>query len=381
MMHQLANGRVVQSVIRDEEGRARFFEILDTRTNSRRIFFGPNWTPQKERSRSAGYAIGEDDVPRVMEFYFEDEQCYWRKVNEKSDIILLPGAFAWCAPQEGDKLQDQDGREYTVQGVPEGAFDCPWNGVVLLDLPVQEGAIIRWVGEARSRALVKFVADDGHPYAPTGPGEDTGGDVGTGYSQFLAPTITYLLELQEPASIGPKPFGRDKESKSLIRGEFRDHTRPQVILQVRGQRFDNLFSFRCIHPRAAVAMHLAGWFKRFIKNNTPSLRSSGLNDLQFWRQEAERRKSRSGDDVSVQRVECYIRTEELTLTEISALRTMDTRISLATNQAAYEAITGMNPQDEFNPYTGIYDQTGGYLWGSLSIDDNRGTGIPSAWAP
>jgi len=373
MMWRLPSGRVVQTVIRDENGQPRFYEILDTRRNAREIFYGPAFF-QKTKHRSEGFAISEANFPEVMEFYLEDEQQFFRRLNEAGDQIILPGAFGWTKPDAGDCLEDDEGNTYTVEIVPPGEGRCPWNGVLMLDKAVPEGTHLRWKGEARNKNLIRFVADDGMPESPT-PGEDTSGDVGTGYGSKFAPTITYLLERQEPATIGPKPFGRDKENKPRIRDEFRDLTRPQITQRVYGQRFENLFAFRCLHPRSAVATELAAWLKRFMRINAPYLRSSGLNELMFWSLEAERRTRRGGDDVSVRKAIYYVRTEELTLQEISALRNVDVHISGAIDQRVFQKITGPVPTDGLDPYTGIYDESGFYPWGTYELLDHGTTGI------
>jgi len=372
-LFRLSSGRVVQTVIRDEQGAPRFYEILDTRRNAREIFYGPAFF-QKTGHRSSGFSISEADFPEVMEFFLEDEQTFYRVMNKTRDAIILPHAFAWCTPAIGDVLADKDGNEYAVQAAPSGEGKCPWNGVLLLDKAVLEGVELQWIGEARNKNLIRFVADDGLPESPT-TAVDTDGDVGTGYAERFQPTITYLLERQEPASIGPKPFGRDKELKPRVRDEFRDLERPQISIRIWGHRFENLFAFRCLHPRSAVATELAAWLKRFMRVNAPYLRSSGLNELMFWSLNAERRVRRGGDDVSVRKAIYYVRTEELTLQELSTLRHVDIQISGAIDQRVMNVITGPLPADDMDPYTGMYDETGAYLWGTTELLDHGTTGI------
>ena len=56
MYHSLRSGRVVETVVRDADGRPQFYEILDTRTNARRIVYGDLWFDLENRSRTEGAA-------------------------------------------------------------------------------------------------------------------------------------------------------------------------------------------------------------------------------------------------------------------------------------------------------------------------------------
>lgn len=380
MLWPLPSGRIIQTVWRDQDGHPKYIEILDSRTNARRVIYGPLWDGD-DRSKSDGAAISEADLPSVIEFFLEDEQTYWKHVNPDTgskSLITLPGSFAWCAPRVGDKLRVVGSEKiYTVQHVPTGVPGVPWNGVLLLDADVEVGENLRWVGQdARTRNLIEFHADDGFPESPL-PGEDSAGDVGGAYRGVLQPTISYLLIRQEPATIGPKPFGRDKELKPRIRDSFFDPNRPQVTLEIWGHRMENEFRFRCLHPQSAIADELALWFKRFMRNNTPSMRSNGLNEMIYLGQDAV--ASKSLGKVSARDIRYYFRTEELLLKEVATVRnvgvnfTVVLRPSLETGrlnspfmQEGYEGL---------NPYTGLYDESGNFLFLQLDIADYGTTGF------
>lgn len=377
MYHTLRSGRVVQTVVRDEQGRPSFLEVLDTRTNARSIVYGDLWFDTENRSRTEGPAICTEEVPDVVEFFLEDEQSYWRLPNPSSrKLILLPGAFPYCVPKTGHQLQDQDGAVYTVKHAPPGAYDLPWNGCLLLDKDVPETvATLRWIGPARGTNLVSFHADGGHPGSPV-PGEvATGSDVGVLYRGVVQPTIAYFLEDEQPASIGPKPFGRDQELKPRVRQEILDPIRPQITLRIWGHWMEAIYRFRCLHPRATVAGQLGAWFKRFVRNNSPSLRASGINQILFRRRSEVPRRDLGGDHVSGVDVLFYFRTEELTVEESSNLIEVDLQVSATvrpTNQLKDKA--GWNGLD---PYTGLYDESGNYAWGTTDIADLGYTGSHS----
>jgi hypothetical protein len=376
MFHTLRSGRVVQTTIRDSEGKPTFYEVLDTRTNARRVVYGDSWFDLEERSRSDGPAICTEEVPDVVEFFLEDEQSYWRWPNTLNrKLIVLPGAFPFCAPRVGDRMQDQSGTVYVVKHAPKGAFDLPWNGCVLFDREVANGAYLRWMKDhGRDRNLVSFHADDGRPSSPVPGEEDSQSDVGTLYRGVVAPTITYFLDDEQPATVGPKPFGRDKELKPRCRQEFLDPTRPQITIRIWGQWMEALYRFRCLHPRAAVAGQLGAWFKRFVRNNTPSLRSSGIKQLLFMRRQAVPRKELGGDHVAARDVTFYFQTEELTVEESSNLIDVDIQIGAQARQLTREP--DMLGWQGVNPFTGLYDESGNYAWGSIDIADFRQTGTP-----
>jgi hypothetical protein len=379
MFHFLRSGRVVQTVIRDVNGRPVFLEILDTRTNARRIVYGPGYFnfDLEDRSKTDGPAVCTEDVPEVIEFYLEDEQCYFRTPNPASrQLVLFPGAFPYCKPRAGDLLIDQAGRTYAVQHAPDGAYDLPWNGCVLLDIPLPEDVTqLRWTGECRKRNLVSFQAEEGHPGAPQPGEEDSGADVGTLYRGIVAPTITHYLALEEPATVGPKPFGRDKELKPRVRQELLDPVRPQITLRIWGHWMEALYRFRCLHPRTAVASQLAAWFKRFMRNNTPSLRASGVQQILFDRRAEVPRTDLGGDFVSGFDVTFYFRTEELTVEESSNLTDLSLQFGAVLSQQA--SGTDLDGLGGLNPFTGLYDVSGNYAWGSFDLADFRVTGNPA----
>jgi len=376
MLWPLPSGRVIETVFRDVNGQPRYFEILDTRTNARRIVYGATWDG-RDKSTSNGPTVSEADLPAVIAFFMEDEQSYWKYARGRSgpkDLILFPGAFAWCKPIKGDMLRCvETGKVYTVTHVPEGINGLPWNGVVKLDKDVEVGETLRWTGlKTRERTLIPFQADDGAPTSPT-PGEVTSGDVGTAYPGILGPVVTYLLLRQEPATLGPKPFGRDKQLKPRIREQVLDPDRPQVVLTIYGHRMENEFRFRCLHPQSAVADELALWFKRFMRNNTGPIRSNGVNEILYFGQEAVT-ASRLGH-VAGRDLRYYFRTEELILQEDSALREVKVNVSvlIRPDQETRPNLVLEDPT-VIDPYTGLYDQSGNFVFGPLDIADYGTTG-------
>lgn len=380
MLWPLPSGRIIQTVWRDGEGHPKFLEIYDTRSNARRIIYGPWWNGD-DRSKSDGVAVSEADLPAVIDFFLEDEQTYWRyaiPINGPKNLIHFPGSFPWCTPKAGDKLRVVGTEKvYTVQHVPEGISGVPWNGVVLLDSDVANEEHLRWVGkDTRSRNLIEFHADDGFPESPL-PGEQGGGDIGLAYRGILKPTISYLLIRQEPATIGPKPFGRDKELKPRIRDTFFDPDRPQVTLEIWGHRMENEFRFRCLHPQAAIADELTLWFKRFMRNNTPSMRSNGLNEMLFLGQDAV--ASRFLGKISARDIRYYFRTEELILKEVATIKSVGANFTVVVRPTReVMRLTNVFQQDGYeglNPFTGLYDQSGNLLFSSLDIADYGTTGF------
>lgn len=378
MLWPLASGRIVETVFRDTNGQPRYYEILDTRSNARRIIFG-QWWDGRDRSTSDGPAVSEADLPSLVEFFLEDEQSYWRHVRPDAptkNLIIFPGAFPWCRPAVGDKLRGTSGELYTVKHVGNGVRGVPWNGTVLLDKDVAVGEHLRWAGpKVRERTLIQFHSDDGKPASPT-PGEVTAGDVGTAYPNLLAPTVTYLLLRQEPATVGPKPFGRDKQLKPRPREQVSDPDRPQVVLTIYGHRMENEFRFRCLHPHSAVADELALWFKRFMSNNTGPMKSNGVNEILYFGQEAVP-ASQLGK-VSGRDCRFYFRTEELTLREDAAIRDVKVNLSVLVRQDQEAFILNKAFQQEgydgMNPFTGLYDESGNFVFGDIDIADYGTTG-------
>lgn len=379
MLWPLPSGRVIQTVFRDGDGHPRYYEILDTRTNARRIIYGPTWDG-RDKSTSVGPAVSEADLPAIIQFFLEDEQSYWKYARPSmgpKDLILFPGAFAWCKPQKDDVLRGISGKTYTVTHVPQGINGPPWNGTVKLDKDIEVGEILRWTGQkTRERTLIAFQSDDGSPSSPT-PGEVTTGDVGTAYPGVLGPTVTYLLLRQEPASLGPKPFGRDKQLKPRIREQVSDPERPQVVITIYGHRMENEFRFRCLHPQSAVADELALWFKRFMRNNTGSIRSNGVNEILYFGQEAVS-ASQLGH-VAGRDLRYYFRTEELILQEDAAVREVNVNISVLVRQDQEAFRLNLVPDDPtaLDPFTGLYDQSGNFIFGALDIADYGTTGFES----
>jgi len=382
MLWPLPSGRVIQTVFRDINGQPKYYEILDTRSNARRIVHGP-WWDGNDKSVSDGPVISEADLPAVIEFFMEDEQSYWKHARPHAgpkNLILFPGAFTWCRPLKGDILRGHTtGNIYTVQHVPEGINGNPWNGVVMLDKDVESGEILRWSGQkTRERNLIVFQSDDGAPISPL-PGEVTSGDVGTAYPGVSGPTVTYLLLRQEPASVGPKPFGRDKQLKPRIREQVSDPARPQVVITIYGHRMENEFRFRCLHPQSAVADELALWFKRFMRNNTGPIRSNGVNEILYFGQESVQ-ASQLGH-VAGRDVRYYFRTEELILQEDAAIREVNVNISVLVrqDQEAFRlnAAFSQDGLEGMDPFTGLYDQSGNFLFGALDIADYGTTGFES----
>lgn len=352
--YRLNSGLTAKTGARD-----RFGEIIRRTHVDSRIPMSP----------SRKYIINRPPM-EVIEFYLEDEQCWHVRANDAGDLISFGRAFPWLRPLAGDILQDNQGRFYRVEATMDDPKGALWDGRVLVDRAVPHGAKLRWYEKARERNLIRFVAKDGLEESPV-PGEGDAGDVGGDYFHgpgSFAPTITYLHESIEPASIDRRRrYGASKEYRPRVRDEFRDIHRPQVWIRVWGQTFEHKICLQCLHPRSTVASELGSWVRRFLRTNAPYLRRNGLFSVTQMSYMEKPRVSVAGDDVAVREVILYLRTEELTFQEMPVLRNMDLSIATAPDQETMETRAGIEQEDGMDPY--VIPTTGPYPWGSIEFHD------------
>lgn len=364
---RLHSGRLVHNIWVGPDGRPKLYEIFDTSSGARRNWYGPFWDG-RDMSRTRGPAASEEDIPELIEHFMARQQTWWRRDSRNQNLIWMDLAFLWLRPTAGDQLEGKDGNLYTVLHVGDPVGRLPWNGALLLDQAPDDDEILRWAGEAAKRNLIDFVAEDGVQDVPV-EGEPTTSDVGTGYRGILRPTITHLLVRQEPYTLQGNRFGPSKELKPREHEQLYDPANPQRSIRVWVHRMDNLFKFLCIHPRAQAATSLARWFKSFINRYTPSLKYNGISEMLFWDHRAVPRDRRIGDDAAVRQIQYYFGTEEIRTEEVSTIRGLPLQVEVLTTE-------NRPPMDVqgwpgLQPFTGMWNETGGYRWGSLSVNESE----------
>lgn len=367
-IRKLRSGRVVVDTFRDAEGRPKFIETVDITTRYRRVLYGAAWYEPSPYSKSHTPAASELDVPDLIEHFMEVHQMHWIWPNaQQKKLIFLVNSFPYCVPQAGDKLGTRDGRKvYTVRHVAAARHPSLWNGMVLLDQIPDRNDELVWIGDdTRRRCLVSFGAEDGNP-GETTPPVPTSGDVGTAYPYKLGPTVTYILERQEPAGVR-EAFGQEKFPKPRFRESFPDPLAPQESIDIYGWWLDNIFRFRCIHPRTIVADRLAHWFKDFMELNRPSIKANGVGELRFWsRVPGARRKQE--DDVAERIVRYFVRTEEIQVHRVPNIRHIQILVDL--HDTLQEDVTG-DPYAALDPFADLSEATGDASWYTLDIADHH----------
>jgi hypothetical protein len=373
-LRRLHNGKLVFETYRGPDGRPKYIEIFDTRKGALRLAHGPHWDG-RDRSQSLTEAASLEDFYDIIEWVLEYHQMMWWPDPRNAKLIWFRYAFPWLPPRTGDVLAGSSGKSYTVTHVQRSDGGTPWNLSVLLDEAPRAGEMLHWAGAARDRNLVDFRAEYGSPSTPT-PGETTEGDTGTAYNTVFRPTITYLLVRKEPFTLNGAPFGSSKELKPRTREEFVDPNKPQRVIRIFGQRMDNLIRFLCLHPRAETADALAHWLERCINRQMPSIVANGIHRMLFWSSGTLERRGKSGDDVAVRSVNYYIETEEIEVQEAPSIRRLNIRIR-PTDIGNINNLTGYAAEPLWMfPFTGVTDESGNWLWGSIDIQDTRATGSP-----
>lgn len=364
----IKSGRIVVDAFRDNEGRPRFIETIDLETRFRRVLYGAAWYDPSPYAKSMAPTANEEDFTDLVEHFLEVHQTHWVQPNpQQKRLVLFVNSFPYCAPVAGDKLTNRQGTKiYTVKHVPQARHPLLWNGTVLLDAEPTRSEDLVWLGEeTRRRCLVSFVEEGGNPGETVKP-TATDGDVGTAYPGKMGPTIAYLLERQEPGGT-QEPFGSQKYLKPRIRETFPDPLAPQESIDIYGWWLDNIFSFRCTHPRTRVANALAYWFKSFMEMNRPSIKANGVAEILFWsRVPGDRRKQ--DDDVAERIVRYYVRTEELQVHRVPNIRSLQILVDL--RSSLYEDVTG-DPYYELDPFADPGEATGDEQPISIDITDRQ----------
>jgi hypothetical protein len=166
----------------------------------------------------------------------------------------------------------------------------------------------------------------------------------------LRDTIEYGIRRSEPGSVGPKPFGGDRQAMPAIReSNLDDLIDPGVAVDVYGQWFDHIIQFDCfarnnerLYGTRKVSgegtLGLVAWFQDFMARNRWIFTFNGIQRLLEWQDTRDQPVGRLRTDMLHRPLLWYARTERVSSARTRRIESID----LVFNVAAPEGLTAQS---------------------------------------
>jgi len=340
--------------------------------------------PRQKRHRSAD----EEEFIRLVEEAMRLYQMTWYPSGRNANLIYFP--FMFIKPQTTWKLRNvSTGEKYAVQHATVDDTDQNFTGAVLLRHervtsrgPIQspffahEGsrdrATDRLVWEDEKGKIIEFHQADPNVLASELVALSDEADQDAGTPPSFPPTISVMLERQEPGSMGKAPFGEPKQLKPHIRETVEDPGDPiNYALEIQGWWMDNLFQFDCFSPSAKEANRLVRWFKNFMVWCEGVFMLNGVQRILYWDRRSDRVTEKFRDRLAQRPIRYYARTEDFHI--IRRRRITSLKLTIRTQGRPTTALLTGEDTGISAPVNGFdfwHDETGGWLGGSIGIEES-----------
>jgi len=278
--------------------------------------------------------------------------------------------FAFKVPSKGDKILNTVTTEvYTVDQIIKNPATNQWNGLVKLDLisppSIEQRHSLTYLD---SNNYIKF--DHEFPDALLNiPTANLEGELKN--LPPIVPTITWSLKTVEPGGVG-KPFDSRKELKPRLRESTKDPYVKGYTVEVYGQWFDNIVQFEAWTSGFKTSERLISWMEQFLKLYTGFLRERGVNNMFFWRRQADAQVNSWRQQMPVKSTQFYFRTEEIEAVYQRDILKIDVSIGSENTMSVRDNPSYIADQYVSGGYTpaeyrALFYRSGEYLFGDLDI--------------
>lgn len=325
--------------------------------------------PRLRADRNVDFA----DSMMMIDILIEKYEAQYIVATSDPNLLIFPNLF--LEPTQGDKILNLNTNEtYIITDTIRNPTTGLWEGLVRISSHTPPKADLQeklqFVSKER---LVRFTAE----FTPTigvegQTDEELIKDVGP-----IRPTIVYALIKKEPGSVGPSPFGPQKQAKPRHREILRDRQWTGRAVEMQGQWFDLLVEFGCFTTDNRSSDRLADWFERFMRQNTWILKLNGVQELAFFQRLRDGAVTKWRQDLISRTVQYFFRLEEVLPVVMREIRQLTTEINVkdeiteanGTRWIAGREVTGPLTKEEYDAL--FRDIDGKRIFDTISLNDGN----------
>jgi hypothetical protein len=353
--------------------------IFDTRTQAWKIYF-PDTPEASDPDRiSEDWPIQKAAAScSLIELYDRLEVCFryyqmeFRVDDNYPTFIRMP--YQLVEPKPGWKLRNLiSNKEYEVKAVgrTNTRKGTVFDGRVYLKGSVgpERGDSLEWLDpEGIVDGQTKLIKLQPADVMGAVLDERTGaGDMAGSKNKPFTPIVTYELLLQQPGTIGNRPFAPEKETKPRMRESVPDPMDPRQMVEIWGWHMDTILDFRCVSMSPEMSDRMTVWVRNFFKLYTSLLKLLGVPEILYQQTKSVNTDGRPVRNLYIRSLQYYFRLEELTIKRRTRIQTFNTVVNMFKPDEEV-LVTGETSEIDLDRWESTHDTSGDYIYGEVSIE-------------